>query len=109
MVRNARYKYVHYVDFPPQLFDLVADPEETRDLAGDREHADARAACERELRALCDPEAVDRRARADQQRRIAAAGGVEAVLSGGVTIPYTPAPEAFEPAPVDARERGKTG
>ncbi len=109
MVRNARYKYVHYVGFPPQLFDLVADPEETRDLAGDREHADARAACERELRALCDPEAVDRRARADQRRRIDAAGGVAAVLAGGVTIPYTPAPEPFEPAPVDARERGKTG
>ena len=107
MVRNARYKYVHYVGYPPQLFDLVADPEETRDLAADQTHADARAMCERELRAICDPEGVDRRARADQRRRLEAAGGADAVLGAGVKIPYTPAPAEFDPAPVEARERGQ--
>jgi choline-sulfatase len=107
MLRNARYKYVHYVGYPAQLFDLVADPEETRDLAGDAAHADVRRACERELRAVCDPEAVDGAARADQRRRLDAAGGAEAVLAGGVKIPYTPAPAVFEPAPVEARERAK--
>jgi choline-sulfatase len=106
MVRNARYKYVHYVGFPPQLFDLVADPEETRDLAVDRAHADARAACEQELRTICDPEAVDRRARASQRRRLEAAGGAAAVLGAGVKIPYTPAPADFDPAPVEAHARG---
>jgi choline-sulfatase len=105
MVRNARYKYVHYAGYPPQLFDLVADPEETRDLGVEAAHADARAACDRELRAICDPEAVDRRARADQRRRLEAVGGADAVLAAGVKIPYTPAPAAFEPAPVEARER----
>jgi choline-sulfatase len=105
MVRNARYKYVHYVGYPPQLFDLAADPEETRDVAAEREHAEGLAACERELRAICDPAAVDRRARADQRRRLDAAGGDAAVLAGGVKIPYTPAPDPFEPAAVDARER----
>jgi choline-sulfatase len=105
MIRNARYKYVHYVGHPPQLFDLAADPEETRDVAADPAHADGRAACERELRAICDPEAVDRRARADQRRRLDAAGGDAAVLAGGVKIPYTPAPGQFDPAPVEARER----
>jgi choline-sulfatase len=107
MVRTARYKYVHYVGYPPQLFDLDVDPEETRDLGTDPAHADVRAACGRELRAICDPEAVDRRARADQRRRLEAAGGPAAVLADGVKIPYTPAPAEFEPAPVDARERGR--
>jgi choline-sulfatase len=107
MIRNERYKYVHYVGYPPQLFDLIADPHETRDLAGDPRHADALAACERELRAICDPEQVDRRAQADQWRRIDAAGGREAVLAGGVKVPYTPAPDEFDPAPVEARERAR--
>ncbi|MBI3456613.1 MAG: hypothetical protein HY002_12620 [Candidatus Rokubacteria bacterium] len=107
MIRDARYKYVHYVGDPPQLFDLSADPEETRDLGGDRQYADVLAAWEREIRAICDPEAVDRRAKADQRRRIEAAGGLEAILASSVKIPYTPAPDAFAPAPVEARERAK--
>jgi choline-sulfatase len=107
MIRNARYKYVHYVGYPPMLFDLCADPDETRDLAGDPRHADALMACERELRSVADPEAVDRRARADQQRRIQAAGGADAILAQGVKIPYSPAPDEFQPAPVEAREHAK--
>lgn len=33
MVRNERFKYVHYVGHPPQLFDLAADPDERNDIA----------------------------------------------------------------------------
>src|SRR5207247_1389193 len=33
MIRKGLFKYVHYVGMPPQLFDLAADPQETRDLA----------------------------------------------------------------------------
>jgi choline-sulfatase len=109
MIRNERYKYVYYVGYRPQLFDLVADPDETRDLADDPAYADALASCERELRAICDPEDVDRRAKADQRRRIDAAGGSEAVIAAGLKVPYTPAPDEFEPAPVEARERAKAG
>ena len=66
MLRDGRYKYLYYVDAPPQLFDLATDPEERHDLAA---AGDARAPAllrrfERELRALLDPEAVDRRAKA---------------------------------------------
>lgn len=32
MLRGERWKYVHWLDLPPQLFDLQADPGETRDL-----------------------------------------------------------------------------
>ncbi len=92
MLRDERHKYIHYVDYPPQLFDLVDDPDERRDLAGDPRQAAILADCERRLRAIVAPEEVDRRARADQRRRIEAAGGVEAVLAGGVKIPFTPAP-----------------
>ena len=33
MVRFGRFRYVHYQGHRPQLFDLEADPFETRDLA----------------------------------------------------------------------------
>jgi len=38
MVRDARYKYIFYEGFQPQLFDLVDDPDELIDLSGDSAH-----------------------------------------------------------------------
>lgn len=35
VVRDAHYKYVHFAALPPLLFDLVADPHETLNLAQD--------------------------------------------------------------------------
>jgi arylsulfatase A-like enzyme len=32
MVRTADWKYAHWLDLPPQLFDLRADPDEFHDL-----------------------------------------------------------------------------
>lgn len=91
MLRHGKWKYVHFVGYRPQLFDLEADPGETRDLATDPAHAAALAECERELRRICDPEAVSQRAFADQARRIAAHGGIEKVMARG-DFGYTPAP-----------------
>jgi choline-sulfatase len=107
MLRNGRYKYIRYIDMPPQLFDLEADRHETRDLAADPNFSPVLADCEARLRAICDPEATDARAKASQQARIVAHGGPEAVLAAGVKIPYTPAPDQFEPAPNEARERAR--
>jgi len=107
MLRSGRYKLIYYIGMPPQLFDMVDDPYETRDLGQDRAYASVREECEARLRAICDPEATDARAKADQRRRVAEHGGPEAVLAAGVKIPYTPAPEQFEPAPVEARERAR--
>ena len=45
MLRRGRYKYLHCDGDPPQLFDVAADPDETVDLAGHSDHAEA----EREL------------------------------------------------------------
>ena len=35
VIRDRRYKYVHFAALPPLLFDLVADPKEMRNLASD--------------------------------------------------------------------------
>ena len=32
MIRNDRWKYIYYKGFPPQLFDLINDPDEFNDL-----------------------------------------------------------------------------
>jgi arylsulfatase A-like enzyme len=43
MLRTRRYKYLHYLGFPPQLFDLNNDPDELIDLGRSPAHADIRA------------------------------------------------------------------
>ena len=91
MVRFGRYKYVHYEGYRPQLFDLEADPGETKDLAVLPGHDAILAEGERRLRAICDPAEVTARAFTDQEARIAALGGDQAVRERG-SYPYTPAP-----------------
>lgn len=78
MLRKGRYKFHHYVGFPPELFDLETDPEELHDLAGDPAYGGVLAEYEAMLRARLDPDAVDRQARADQAALIARHGGREA-------------------------------
>ncbi len=39
VIRDRRFKYVHFAALPPLLFDIAADPQETRDLAGDPAYA----------------------------------------------------------------------
>ena len=43
MVRTARWKYIHFEQFPPQLFDLDTDPQEQVDLGASADHASVRA------------------------------------------------------------------
>lgn len=94
LVRWADWKYVHYVGLPPQLFDLAADPAETRDLGRAEAPAAVAARAEglRRLRAICDPEAVNAEAFEDQRRRIAALGGAEACRASA--FGHTPVPDA---------------
>lgn len=91
MIRHGRFKYVHYVGMPPQLFDLEADPRETRDLGTDPAFAGVRATCEARLRGVVDPDAAHGQALADQARRIAELGGREAIVKRG-SFGYSPAP-----------------
>lgn len=83
MLRRGKWKYHYYVGFPPELFDLDADPQETCDLAGDPACADVLADMERRLRRICDPEEVDAQAFADQDALIESHGGREAAKSMG--------------------------
>ena len=83
MVRLEEYKYVHYVAYPPQLFDLANDPEELTDLAGDSAYDSVRREAHGRLRSLCDPEAVDAAARRRQSELISLNGGREAVIARG--------------------------
>jgi choline-sulfatase len=82
---------VHYVAYPPQLFDLESDPEELHDLAGDPRHAQVVEDCRTRLMRTCDPAEVDRRAKARQAELLAQHGGREAVIKRG-DLGFTPAP-----------------
>ncbi|WP_439578297.1 sulfatase-like hydrolase/transferase [Elioraea sp.] len=83
MLRNGPLKYVYYPRYPEQLFDLEKDPEETTDLAAEPAYAARKEALREALWRICDPDAVDRRARADQRALIERLGGEEAILRRG--------------------------
>lgn len=83
MIRKGRWKYNHYVGFPPELFDLENDPDELVDLGQDPSHAGIRDDMEAELHKVCDPVAVDRQAKADQAVLVEANGGRDAVIARG--------------------------
>lgn len=99
MVRWGRWKFVYYVGHEPQLFDLTSDPQELTNLAvaGVNDHVIQAAwkEGEKRLRAICDPEAVNTRCFADQKRRIAELGGVEACATG-YSFNHTPTPTEQE-------------
>jgi len=75
------------------LFDLQADSHERSDLACDSAYKEVLTECESRLRAIVDPEAADRLARADQRSTIERNGGKEAILKKG-TFRYSPPPGA---------------
>lgn len=93
MVANARWKHHHYVGYPPELFDLDADPFETRNLADHPDHAETLAQMRRALLAVCDPDVVDAAAKADQDRLVARFGGPDRAFAMG-PAGATPVPKA---------------
>jgi choline-sulfatase len=91
MIRHGRYKYVHYVAYAPQLFDLEEDPEELTDLAREPAYAQVLEECRARLYAICDPAEVDARAKRRQAELLEAAGGREAVIARG-DLGFSPPP-----------------
>src|SRR6185436_1844027 len=83
MIRRGRFKYIYYCGYAPMLFDLENDPYERHDLSGRQEYRDTLAACDADLRAIVDPEAADRQARADQGAMIESLGGKETIMKRG--------------------------
>lgn len=91
MLRDGRYKYIHYVHYDPELYDLENDPEERINLAAKPEFRDVVAQYENRLRELLDPEGVNEQALADQLALIDKHGGRERILHRG-GIHGTPVP-----------------
>ncbi len=60
MIRKGKWKYLHHVEAPHQLFDLDKDPDELRNVYG--AFPEVAADLEGELRSICDPEAENDRA-----------------------------------------------
>jgi len=99
MIRKGRYKYIHYVGFEPELFDLESDPEEEHNLSGDPLYVDVLRDYEAILRNMIDPEEIDRQANAAQKEMVERAGGPEQVFANLVTTKsYTPVPDAIDAA-----------
>jgi choline-sulfatase len=91
MLRDGNLKLIYHVGMPPQLFDLLNDPNETHDLVEENCDDGHAQSLERQLRAICDPEEVDARAKADQ-RRLAEHWGGPDKLKNEEFILFTPPP-----------------
>lgn len=91
MIRHGAYKYVYYVKYAPQLFDLEADPEELRDVAEDPAYEHILQECHAALLAICDPVAVDRAAKQRQVVLLADNGGRDGVMKYS-DFAFSPAP-----------------
>lgn len=91
MIRRGKFKLHYFVGMEPLLFDLDSDPDELTDLAGEPEFSRVKASLEAELRKTCDPEEVDRRAKADQARKVDENGGRKVIQARG-DFGYSPAP-----------------
>ena len=85
MLRKGPYKLVYYADYEPQLFDLESDPEELNDLARRSDAKPILDDLEAELRRICDPDEVSRRAKRDQQRLLAEVGGKDLSSSAAIS------------------------
>lgn len=92
MVRYQDYKYIYYVGYLPQLFDLKTDPREMNDLAPDPSHAEVCAVMKRKLEEFGCSEEIDRVCRKDQEERLNRHGGKEHILKTFVPIIFSPPP-----------------
>jgi choline-sulfatase len=88
-IRDGNLKLIYHVGMSPQLFDLARDPNELDDLAAGAPQVTV--ALTQKLRAICDPEAVDARAKADQRKWVEYWGGRDKV-AGSSQILFTPPP-----------------
>ena len=93
MIRHGKFKYIYYVDYPAQLFDLEADPEELTDLAENADYGVVLQDCHERLLKQCDPVAVNERVKARQAELLGLNGGREAVIKRG-DLGFSPPPGA---------------
>ena len=91
MLRDGKYKYIHYVNFEPEFYDLETDPEELINLATKIQYRQILKIYENKLFSMIDPHAINYEALADQAKIVEQNGGIEKVLiKGGLS--GTPVP-----------------
>jgi choline-sulfatase len=92
ILRQDGFKYVHCRHDPPMLFDLNADPDERRNLAGSPEHSRREAHLLAEVLSRWDYPAVEQQVLESQRRRLFAQ---QALLQGRWTAwDYQPPEDA---------------
>ncbi len=89
VLRDGDLKLIYHVGMPAQLFDLARDADELNDLAVVQPATVG--VLEQKLRAICDLEATDTRAKADQRKWVEYWGGRDRV-AGSSQILFTPPP-----------------
>ena len=92
MLRDGEYKYIHYVDCEPELYNLERDPEELNNLAGKADYQKILTHYAEKLYSILDPKSVNSEALLDQAELIKRNGGVDKVLNRG-GLNGTPVPE----------------
>ena len=92
MIRKGDWKYIHYVSFEPELFDLNNDPEEINNLANFPAHLTKLSELKSDLYMICNPEEIDALAHTDQADMIERFGGRDAALKLGAPA-ATPPPK----------------
>src|SRR5947208_672464 len=69
MVRRGKFKYITVNNYPPQLFDLATDPEESTNVAGHGEYAAAESGLRKRAEAEWDGSALKNAVLANQRER----------------------------------------
>ncbi len=78
MIRKGKWKYIYYVGFEPELFNLEQDCEEMINLSQIDEYKDILNELKSDLYEICDPEEMNKLAFIDQDKMIKSYGGIEA-------------------------------
>ncbi|MFT8933112.1 MAG: choline-sulfatase [Acetobacter syzygii] len=90
MIRRGRWKFVHTPEDPNQLYDVQQDADETRNLAGQPEHAQTEAAFLNEVQSRWNLNTLHSSVLASQQRRAL----VKRALATGRCTPWDYQPPA---------------
>lgn len=93
MIRKGSWKYIYYIGFESELFNLELDPEETINRANDPQCKEVINELYKTLCVICDPEKTNEQAFSDQAKMIEEYGGREKALLIGAPA-ATPPPKS---------------